>query len=172
MKLRTVLLCGAACAFSAGAVEAQAETARSGARGPKRAKSRRADANQVSEVIVTATKRNTRLEKTPIAITAFSQENLDRAGIKDVTDMAQFVPSLAYSEHADQGSINLTLRGIGNDSAFTEVADPEVALYVDGIYSPRAQGATCSCTTCRASKWIAARRARCSDATRRRAPST
>jgi iron complex outermembrane recepter protein len=144
MKLRTFLLCGVACAFSAGGVEAQAETAPAQAASVSAAPSNasNADANQVSEVIVTATKRNTKLEKTPIAITAFSQQNLDRAGIKDVTDMARFVPSLAFSEHADQGSINLTLRGIGNDSAFTEVADPEVALYVDGIYSPRAQGAS------------------------------
>jgi iron complex outermembrane receptor protein len=35
----------------------------------------------------------------------------------------------------------MTLRGIGNDSAKTEYADPEVALFVDGIYAPRAEGA-------------------------------
>jgi iron complex outermembrane receptor protein len=33
------------------------------------------------------------------------------------------------------------MRGIGNDSAKTEYADPEEALFIDGIYSPRAEGA-------------------------------
>ena len=42
---------------------------------------------------------------------------------------------------ATMASITLTLRGIGNDSAKTEYADPEVALFVDGIYTPRAEGA-------------------------------
>jgi iron complex outermembrane receptor protein len=35
----------------------------------------------------------------------------------------------------------MTLRGIGNDSAKTEYADPEVAMFIDGIYSPRPEGA-------------------------------
>eukprot|EP01032_Pedospumella_encystans_P025269 gene25268-28569_t len=34
------------------------------------------------------------------------------------------------------------MRGIGNDGAKTEQADPEVSVYVDGVYSPRAEGAT------------------------------
>jgi len=91
---------------------------------------------------VTATKRETSLEKTPIAISAFSQASLDRQQVKDVTGLADFVPSLHFAQQGDQGGILLTMRGIGNDSAYTEVADPEVAIYVDGIYSPRAQGAS------------------------------
>ena len=30
----------------------------------------------------------------------------------------------------------MTLRGIGNDSAKTEYADPEVGLFVNGVYAP------------------------------------
>jgi iron complex outermembrane receptor protein len=101
-----------------------------------------ADTGQVAEIVVTATKRETSLEKTPIAISAFSQASLDRQQVKDVTGLANFVPSLHFAQQGDQGGILLTMRGIGNDSAYTEVADPEVAIYVDGIYSPRAQGAS------------------------------
>jgi len=101
-----------------------------------------AQSGQVAEIVVTATKRETTLEKTPIAISAFSQKQLDQYQVKDVTSLAQFVPSLAFNQQGDQSAILLTLRGIGNDSAYTEVADPEVAIYVDGIYSPRAQGAS------------------------------
>jgi iron complex outermembrane receptor protein len=98
--------------------------------------------NQVAEIVVTATKRETSLSKTPIAISAFSQDLLNKQQVKDVTGLAQFVPSLHFAQQGDQGAILLTMRGIGNDAAYTEVADPEVAIYVDGIYSPRAQGAS------------------------------
>nr|WP_314468759.1 TonB-dependent receptor [uncultured Novosphingobium sp.] len=94
------------------------------------------------DIIVTATRRETTLQSTPIAISAFSQETLTKNGVKDVTDLARFVPSLQFNQQGDQSAVLLTLRGIGNDSAYTEVADPEVAIYIDGIYSPRSQGAS------------------------------
>jgi len=100
------------------------------------------DSGQIQEIVVTATKRETSLEKTPIAISAFGQNQLDHYQVQDVTRLADFVPSLHFAQQGDQGGILLTMRGIGNDSAYTEVADPEVAIYVDGIYSPRAQGAS------------------------------
>ncbi|TRW17204.1 TonB-dependent receptor [Glacieibacterium frigidum] len=94
------------------------------------------------DIIVTATRRESSLQKTPIAISAFSQATLDRQQVRDITDLARFVPSLQFSQQGDQSAVVLTLRGIGNDSAYTEVADPEVAIYIDGVYSPRSQGAS------------------------------
>lgn len=94
------------------------------------------------DIIVTATRRETTLQSTPIAVSAFGQAQLDKQQVKDVTDLARFVPSLQFNQQGDQSAVLLTLRGIGNDSAYTEVADPEVAIYVDGIYSPRSQGAS------------------------------
>ncbi|UAK25804.1 TonB-dependent receptor [Sphingomonas nostoxanthinifaciens] len=123
------------------AAPAFAQTATAGA--PSSAAPQPTDnSGQVGEIVVTATKRETSLERTPIAISAFSQASLDRQQVKDVTGLADFVPSLHFAQQGDQGAILLTLRGIGNDSAYTEVADPEVAIYVDGIYAPRAQGAS------------------------------
>ncbi|MGF7156322.1 iron complex outermembrane receptor protein [Novosphingobium gossypii] len=104
----------------------------------------RAVAPQASDgdIIVTATRRETTLQSTPIAVSAFGQAQLDKQQVRDVTDLARFVPSLQFNQQGDQSAVLLTLRGIGNDSAYTEVADPEVAIYVDGIYSPRSQGAS------------------------------
>jgi iron complex outermembrane receptor protein len=133
MKLRRTLLAGSsavAAMIAATAVHAQTAPAPAAA-----------DNNQLEEITVTATKRETNLQDTPIAISAFGQGALDRNQVKDVTDLAKFVPSMAINQQGDQGAILITMRGIGNDTAFTEVADPEVAIYVDGIYSPRAQGA-------------------------------
>ncbi len=51
------------------------------------------------------------------------------------------MPGFAATTEGDHGVITLTLRGVGNDSAKTEYADPEVALFVDGVYTPRAEAA-------------------------------
>ena len=101
-----------------------------------------APAGQIADIVVTATRRLTSLEKTPIAITAFDQKQLDTYQIKDVTQLAQFVPSLHFNQNTFRGAVSLTLRGIGNDNALGVLQDPEVAFYVDGVYSARPQGAT------------------------------
>ena len=95
---------------------------------------------QNDDIIVTATRKETTLQKTPIAVSVFSQTQLDRQQAVNVADIQRFVPSLQFTQQADNGAVLLTLRGIGNDGAFTDTADPEVAIYVDGIYSPRTQG--------------------------------
>lgn len=98
--------------------------------------------DKIEEVTVTATKRETSLQSTPIAVSAYSQDTLDRDHVTDITDLTKFAPGLEFDTHGDQGAITITLRGIGNDAAYTELDSPEVGLYVNGIYSARAQGAT------------------------------
>ncbi|MFD1104987.1 TonB-dependent receptor [Sphingobium olei] len=135
MKRRALVASTALAACLVSVSTAQAQTAPATApQGPQ------VDAG--GDIIVTATRRETSLQSTPIAISAFNQDTLTKNGVKDVTDLARFVPSLQFNQQGDQSAVLLTLRGIGNDSAYTEVADPEVAIYVDGIYSPRSQGAS------------------------------
>ncbi len=99
------------------------------------------DDGQIAEVIVTATKRSTSLQKTPVAVTSLSAQALEEAHVNTVQDIAALVPSFQGTTQGDHGVITMTLRGIGNDSAKTEYADPEVAIFVDGVYAPRAEGA-------------------------------
>jgi iron complex outermembrane receptor protein len=93
------------------------------------------------EVVVTATKRSTSLQDTPVAVTAISAAALEDNHVQTIEDVVHLVPSFQATTEGDHGVITMTLRGIGNDSAKTEYADPEVALFVDGIYAPRAEGA-------------------------------
>src|ERR1700748_1376827 len=94
----------------------------------------------LAEVIVTATKRETKAQDTPVADTVFSQASLHENHVSDITDLAKFVPGVEYAQQGDQSGTMITMRGIGNDSAFTELDSPEVATYVNGIYAPRSQG--------------------------------
>ncbi len=100
------------------------------------------NSNGMAEVIVTATKRSTSLQKTPIAITALSAATLADNHVQTMLDVVQLVPGFQATAQGDHGVTTMTLRGIGNDSAKTQYADPEVASFVDNIYSPRAEGAT------------------------------
>ena len=97
-----------------------------------------ADAQRVT---VTATKRLTTVQDTPLAVTAFSQRELDKAQVKDLSTLQALVPSLTVEQHGDSGGIHVFLRGIGSTN-HTELGDPAVAFHVDGIYAPRPQAAT------------------------------
>ena len=122
-------------ALLAGAASAQAQTAQSPA-----AAASAADP-QSQEVTVTATKRTTTLQSTPLAVTPIGAAELDKQHVQTIADVVHLVPSFQATTEGDHGVITMTMRGIGNDSAKTEYADPEVALFVNGIYAPRAEGA-------------------------------
>lgn len=96
------------------------------------------------EVInVTAQKRVEPLQETPIAITAFTANALDRKGINDISGIAQFTPNLVYDTHTPIGGASsaaaVFIRGIGNTD-FSLTTDPGVGTYVDGIYVSRSIG--------------------------------
>ena len=123
----------------AGAAQAQAQTQ---AQPPAPAASAAsAPTTSLETVTVTGTKRISPLQRTPVAITALSSADLDKAHVQTIQDVVHLVPSFQATSQGDHGVITMTLRGIGNDSAKTEYADPEVAMFVDGIYAPRAEGA-------------------------------
>ncbi|NIB40918.1 TonB-dependent receptor [Pseudomaricurvus alkylphenolicus] len=94
----------------------------------------------IEEIVVTSTRRSTDLQDTPIAVTAISQTMLDRHQAKDIRDVTDIVPSLEMTNTGVQSALLVQLRGIGQTN-ITEIADGPVAFHVDGIYSPRAQGA-------------------------------
>jgi len=100
-----------------------------------------AEGNKLPTVLVTATKKATSLQKTPVAVTAINATTLEDNHVQTLLDVFSLVPSFQGTSQGDHGIVSMTLRGIGNDSAKTEYADPEVALFVDGVFSPRPEGA-------------------------------
>ena len=98
-------------------------------------------ADQVlEEIIVTATRMETNLMSTSIAVSAFTQDDLTRDGVRDMRDAADLVPNFDVAFSPSDSGVQMTMRGI-NSNNFTEISDPSVAFHVDGVYSPRPQGA-------------------------------
>jgi iron complex outermembrane receptor protein len=98
-----------------------------------------AASTEIEEIIVTAQKRESKLQETPIAITAISQEQIQLNRIENVSDIAQHTPSMSYTEI--QGFSQVAIRGVGTD--LTNLAnETAVTMYEDGVY----RGATFSQT--------------------------
>lgn len=99
------------------------------------------DGDATQRITVTATKRLTTVQDTPLAVSAFSKADLDKAQVKDLSSLQTLVPNLSVEQHGDSGGVHVFLRGVGSTN-HTELGDPAVAFHVDGVYSPRPQGAT------------------------------
>ena len=69
------------------------------------------DADTLEEIVVTAEKRAEGLQNIPIAITAISADTLEKASVKDVSDLVQVAPSLQYGTRST--NIFIAMRGIG-----------------------------------------------------------
>ena len=95
----------------------------------------------LEEIVVTATRVETDLMTTSVAVSAFTQDDLTRDGVRDIRDAADLVPNFDVAFSPSDSGVQLTMRGI-NSNNFTELGDPSVAFHVDGVYSPRPQGAT------------------------------
>ena len=136
MKLRySALYVAVTAIFASGAVHAAAQDpAPQNAAAGKKVK-------DLDSIQVTATKRETPLQKTPVAISAIGADTLDKERVMTVQDITRLVPGFEATSQGDHGVVTLTMRGIGNDSAKTEYADPEVAMFIDGVYSPRPEAA-------------------------------
>ena len=95
-------------------------------------------AEALDEVIVTATKRETSLMETAIAVSAFSQESIDAAGVKNLLDIGDMVPNMQIALSPSDSGVQVVVRGLSSNN-FTEIGDPTVAMHFDGLYSPRPQ---------------------------------
>ena len=87
--------------------------------------------NVIEEIVVTAQKREQRLQDTPIAITAFSAQTIVDGQIDGVRKISQLTPSLVFNQSGN--AANTYLRGVGQDIS-TIQGEPGVALFVNGVY--------------------------------------
>jgi iron complex outermembrane receptor protein len=95
----------------------------------------------MSEIVVTATRRATDIQDTPLAISAFNQESLDENHVVSLLDMRGLVPNLQFFENGDHAVPLIFIRGLGTRNQ-TEAGDQGIAFYSDGIFAARSQGTT------------------------------
>ena len=57
------------------------------------------DQEAVEEIIVTASKRASRIEDLPMSVQAITGSRLEDAGVNDFMDYAELIPSLSYIQY-------------------------------------------------------------------------
>lgn len=95
------------------------------------------------EIVVTARKRAENIQAVPIAITAFSAEELARKNVQTLADLRYVTPSLSVQPDTfRQDTINITIRGLRNFPRNGIQFDTAAAVYVNGVYFARTVGLT------------------------------
>jgi iron complex outermembrane receptor protein len=130
--MKLAYLCGASVAAvtlaSLGASPALAQAG--GAQGAAAAAGAVAGAGAASaNVVVTAGKRSQKIERVPVAISAFTAQQRQILGIKTVQQLSDFTPGLSYYAIADRAYI----RGIGRNTV-NLATESGVATYYNGVY--------------------------------------
>jgi iron complex outermembrane receptor protein len=87
----------------------------------------------LEEIVVTATRREERLQDVPISVSSFSQEQLDAQGLRNIDDLTRLSPGVTFlrtgvgsSGNFNDESTDISIRGI-DSSAGTSTT----AVYID-----------------------------------------
>jgi iron complex outermembrane recepter protein len=87
-----------------------------------------AGSTELQEVVVTATKRTTTLQETPISITAVSGDDILRRGFTDMNALLEQIPGVAF-QTVGPGRTNFSMRGMSGSGG----SSPTVGYYLDDI---------------------------------------
>ena len=94
-----------------------------------------ATAQQLEEVVVTATKRAETTQDIPMSVQAISGEALESFAISDLGDLATTIPNFSIGDGVTTNLITMRGMGSGEDRSFEQ----SVSMFVDGIYMPRSR---------------------------------
>ena len=96
---------------------------------------------QIEEVIVTAQKRKQTLQEVPIAVTAFTGEQLREYGFNDLRDLAHQIPNVQIGGlYAGGDKPDIVIRGYGINELFTAFDASPVGVYNDEVYNGSRSG--------------------------------
>src|SRR5690606_10715822 len=94
-------------------------------------------------ITVTARRREEDLQDTPVAVTAFDANTLDRLQLTATEDLDRATPNLQFTSYGNltgnNSAAQIFIRGIGQIDA-TAAVDPGVGLYIDDVYMGRSVG--------------------------------
>ncbi len=90
----------------------------------------------VSELVVTAQKREERLQDVPVVVTVLTGAKLAANRVESVSDLVTLTPGLTSTTNASEGTTIARIRGVGNVADNPGLEDA-VGLYIDNVYRPR-----------------------------------
>ncbi len=91
---------------------------------------------ELEEILVTANKREERLQSVPASIIAVTADTMEKQQILQIKDFQQFAPSLNFQAADEARLFNFSIRGVGSES-FSVGVEPSVSTIVDGVVYTR-----------------------------------
>ena len=92
------------------------------------------EATGLEEIVVTAQRREERLQDVPVAVTAISAEQLRSRGITNVSDLSALAPNVnVLPAAANNTGAHISIRGAVQQNPAL-YWDPTVGIYLDGVY--------------------------------------
>ena len=84
----------------------------------------------VSEtIVVTSRAREENLQEAPVAVTAFTAEAIESAGVRRAADFIALTPNVTIADAQDSGNVAINIRGVGQ----IRNGETPVAISVDGV---------------------------------------
>ena len=116
-------------------------TSNSGAATPEDA-AKSPSSEGLTEIVVTATKRETNLQRTPISISVMGADTIRERKVQSLLDLSDGgVPSLRVATfEARQSALTIGIRGIVPLDANQPAREQGVGIYIDGVYLGRQHG--------------------------------
>lgn len=97
----------------------------------------------LTEIVVTADKRSTNLQQTPIAISAVTSEQMELRQLNEVKDLGAIAPNVAVNGGTTNATAAvITIRGIPTAADETQGYDSPIGVYLDGVYLARSSAAS------------------------------
>src|SRR5882762_6250085 len=107
---------------------AHAQTGDQAAAGPA------ASGGGLEEIVVTAERRTTNIQKTALSIAAIKADTLEKSNVTQLADINGRVPSLVITKSSGYETV-VTIRGIGLETPENALTtSPGVSLFIDGVY--------------------------------------
>jgi iron complex outermembrane receptor protein len=94
----------------------------------------------LDEIVVTAQRREERLQDVPISVSVFSALEIERWQIDDLNTLQYAAPNLTMTPFPGPMSVSIAMRGQSEPDLFPTL-DPAVGVYLDGVYIARIGGA-------------------------------
>ena len=99
------------------------------------------DSEKIEVVTVTARRREESLQDVPISVTAYTADQLSKAGTVDITGLSQSLPNTTLSaSRGTNSTLTSFIRGVGQQDPVAGF-ESGVGIYLDDIYLARPQGA-------------------------------
>ncbi|WP_298172639.1 TonB-dependent receptor [Novosphingobium sp.] len=94
--------------------------------------------DRLGEIVVTATRRSSNLQRTPVAVSAVDANLIRQSSPRDIGDLAAFVPNFSANTITNFNAASFAMRGVGQTSIIVYF-EPPVAVLVDDFVVPSVQ---------------------------------